>query len=466
MSADFNPKILTDSLLAGLPAKLRLTGKGDGKYRRCGCPFHGSDNGRSLRITIATGRFQCFTCKTVGYTQAAHDDWQKRKDAERAAAGGNASRTWTPKAKPRPWEQSSGTLRLARDAPEPEPLPADWLKRYTELQARLPEAAEYLEGRRIPLELVRRMGGAVGDFGGTRRLILPHTDPQGRIVSLYGRRIDGGADHKHRHLADRARGAFNAPACNGAEVWLCEAAFDALALMAAGIPHAVAIFGVDGIRWNWLKGARRIVLAFDADKAGAKGIDEHSKQALMRGAEVLAVTPDELGGAKDIAEAWAAGTLNLGGPSGLSSTTTSGLSTPPSTVDRSTPLDPPTAVGRSSDDPVRRLQALVAALPDYPPAGLSPAKWADYRASCNRFVLERGAQALTLGWTEAELFALPPAPGRPWNGGGLWVSASEDVTDVTPEHIRSISRAGNVHTFNRCHIDPETLGPLPWEATA
>jgi hypothetical protein len=64
-----------------------------------------------------------------------------------------------------------------------------------EWQAALPEAAEYLKGRRIPLELVRELCGGVGTFGGTRRLVLPHTDPAGRIVSLYGRRIDGADDH-------------------------------------------------------------------------------------------------------------------------------------------------------------------------------------------------------------------------------------------------------------------------------
>ena len=264
-------------------------------------------------------------------------------------------------------------------------------------------------------------------------MILPHTDPTGRIVSLYGRRIDGADDHKHHHLPGRAKGALNAQACNGSEVWITEGPFDAVALMAAGIRNAVAVFGVQGIRWNWLKGARRIVLAFDTDEAGRRAILEHGRQALMRGAEVLAVMPDELGGAKDIAEAWAAGTLRLEG----------------------------IAVSERNE-PQTRLQALVAALPDEPPASLDPVMWADYRGQCNRFVLEH-AEALAIGWTEAELFALPPSPGRPWNGGALWTFAADEITEVTNELMRATSRAGNSHTLQRCNIEAETLGPLPWE---
>jgi len=143
------------------------------------------------------------------------------------------------------------------------------------------------------------------------RLILPHTDLEGRAVSLYGRRIDGGTERPHQHLS-RPKGVLNGPALREAEVWLTEGAFDALALMAAGIPNAAAVFGVDGIRWGWLRGCRRLVLAFDADEAGRRAIAEQAKQAMLRGVSVSYVTPEELGGAKDIAEAWQRGTLRLG----------------------------------------------------------------------------------------------------------------------------------------------------------
>lgn len=285
---------LTDAMLADLPAHLRPISSG--KYLRAGCPFHGSEHQRSLSINTETNRFHCFSCDVWGYTEQAREQW-KAEQVRR-----------TP---PQPWQRSSAPDRLRPDADEPEPLPADWLQRLGEWQADLPRAAAYLAKRCIPLELVQRLGAGVGDFGGAYRLILPHTDPQGRIVSLYGRRIDGVAEYKHHHIKDRAKGFLNAPAVNGAdEVWIAEGAFDALALIASGIPHAVAVFGIDGIRWGWLKGVRRIVLAFDCDEAGRRAIEKHARQALMRGVEVLAVMPEELGGAKDVAEAWAADTFS------------------------------------------------------------------------------------------------------------------------------------------------------------
>ena len=47
-------------------------------------------------------------------------------------------------------------------------------------------------------------------------------------------------------------------------VFVCEGPFDALALMAAGYSRAVAIFGVNGWRWEWAQGVREIVLALDS----------------------------------------------------------------------------------------------------------------------------------------------------------------------------------------------------------
>jgi hypothetical protein len=48
-------------------------------------------------------------------------------------------------------------------------------------------------------------------------------------------------------------------------LWVCEGAFDALALLATGVPRVVAIFGVQGWRWGWV---RELVFALDADVAG------------------------------------------------------------------------------------------------------------------------------------------------------------------------------------------------------
>jgi hypothetical protein len=285
---------LTQSMLAALPAHLRPVRAG--RYDRCGCPFHGSDKQRSLSIDRESGRFQCHACGVWGYTEQARTDYKARQP--------QPARTW---------ERRSGTAeRLKPPAAAPDFLSVDELDALVAAQQRLPEAAAYLASRRIPLEVVQSMAGGVGTLPGAPglRLILPHTDAEGRAVSLYGRRIDGGQERPHHHLS-RPKGVLNGRALQAAEVWLTEGAFDALALMAAGIPKAAAVFGVDGIPWGWLRDCRRLVLAFDADEAGRRAITEQAKQALLRGVAVSYLTPEELGGAKDIAEAWAAGTLRL-----------------------------------------------------------------------------------------------------------------------------------------------------------
>ena len=181
--------------------------------------------------------------------------------------------------------------------------------------------------------------------------------------------------------------------------------------MAAEIANAVAVFGVHCIRWNRLQGIRRLVLAFDVDEAGRRAIEAHAKQAAMRGVEVLAVTPEELSGLKDIAEAWAASKLTL-----------TDMPEPRSRARPSGEAQPSSPLGgeETSPDPLVRLRGLVAALPDAPLEGLPSTQWMDYRAMAARFIPDYAAQAL--GWTERDLFGLPD-PGRPWGGGacGLWV---------------------------------------------
>jgi DNA primase len=49
---------------------------------------------------------------------------------------------------------------------------------------------------------------------------------------------------------------------------MCEGAFDALALLAVGVSRVVAIFGVRGWRWDWVREVRTLVFTLDADPAG------------------------------------------------------------------------------------------------------------------------------------------------------------------------------------------------------
>ena len=49
---------------------------------------------------------------------------------------------------------------------------------------------------------------------------------------------------------------------------MCEGAFDALALLAAGIPRVVAIYGGQGWCWAWARHVDALAFALDADTAG------------------------------------------------------------------------------------------------------------------------------------------------------------------------------------------------------
>src|SRR6266446_4866851 len=50
-----------------------------GHVLRALCPFHGSDHQRSLRVTVATGRFVCFACGAWGYLAEARERWQEER---------------------------------------------------------------------------------------------------------------------------------------------------------------------------------------------------------------------------------------------------------------------------------------------------------------------------------------------------------------------------------------------------
>jgi hypothetical protein len=137
------------------------------------------------------------------------------------------------------------------------------------------------------------------------------------VVNLYGRAV-GPAEQvpkakRHDHLPGE-KGYFNAAAlqAGAGPLWVCEGAFDALALQAAGVPRVVAIFGVQGWRWDWARNVREVVFALDADAAGQQQWRQLARQAALRGKRVAVLPAVAYGGCKDASEAWGAGTLALG----------------------------------------------------------------------------------------------------------------------------------------------------------
>src|SRR5712691_11835545 len=71
---------LTDAELAACKP---VTGEG-GHVLRALCPFHGSDQQRSLRVQVSSSRFVCFACGAWGYLEAARERWRDERQHQTA----------------------------------------------------------------------------------------------------------------------------------------------------------------------------------------------------------------------------------------------------------------------------------------------------------------------------------------------------------------------------------------------
>jgi len=296
-------KTLTEADVAALKP---VRGEG-GKSLRAYCPFHGSDQQRSLRIHIDSGRFQCFACSAWGYMNWARNRFLHEKKQ-------------TTPLLPRPG--------LAARPPAPVAGLADWLARYqTALPGSLGE--QYLLDRRIPPNLAQSFGVGYAPPGQWAhrspngapvrdypygRLVFPHLGPQCQLLNLYGRALGDQAPKslRHDHLPG-PKGYFNFPALLSDEpVYICEGPFDALSLMAARPSvRAVAIFGVNGWRDIWANRPKEFIFALDSDSAGQKAWKKHALGLIQRGKRVRYLSTDSFGGAKDVNEAWICNCLHL-----------------------------------------------------------------------------------------------------------------------------------------------------------
>ena len=318
---------------AELAACKPIAGEG-GYVLRALCPFHGSDHQRSLRVTVATGRFVCFACGAWGYLAEARERWQEERQHQAVDRRPPARQRRPPRLQPtlhtsagHPAAASKPVARLAAPR-EPVPARPDLAQQLTVFQAALPgsRGATYLQQRGIPLALAQQYGvgyAAPGTWPHPARdwrsghVVFPHTTPDGRLVNLYGRAV-GTAEQvpkakRHDHLPG-AKGYFNTTALQEGDgpLWVCEGAFDALALLAAGVPRVVAIFGVQGWRWEWAREVRELGFALDADAAGQQQWRQLARQAALRGKRVAVLPTAAYGGCKDVSDAWATGVLAAG----------------------------------------------------------------------------------------------------------------------------------------------------------
>jgi len=312
-----------------------IVGEG-GHVLRALCPFHGSDRQRSLRVQVQSGRFVCFACGAWGYMETARVQWREEQQRQAAFQRPPARRRpRMPNRRQPPPTRASPPVAAARQRPAEPPASRapvsgrpDLTQQLAAFQAALPGSpgAAYLQQRGIPLALAQQHGvgyaapgtwpHAARDWRGGR-VVFPHTTPEGHVVNLYGRAV-GTAEQvpkakRHDHLPG-TKGFFNATALlAGLEpLWVCEGAFDALALLVAGVPRVVALFGVQGWRWDWVREVRELVFALDADPAGQQQWRQLARQAALRGKRVAVLPAAAYGGCKDISDAWATGVLTVG----------------------------------------------------------------------------------------------------------------------------------------------------------
>jgi len=333
---------------------------GGGNSLRALCPYHGSDHQRSLRVNLITGRFECFACGAWGYTEDAREKWRTDHSPQnvKASAGRSAGRSaghstgradlaGLPSTRQARSETSNQiTKSSVSNQPTARPVPTPLLrqsqKRPEPARNDLPEllqgyqtallgsrGEDYLHQRKIPLDLARQYGVGYAPSGKWAhfardwkygRVIVPHTDPDGRIINLYGRAVgskdDVPKEMRHDHLPGD-KGYFNAMALTNLAykadepLYICEGVFDALSLIAAGLTRTIAIIGVNGWRWDWARNVSSLVFALDNDETGQRAWRELARVSKLKGKKVGFLPVEAYGGCKDVNEAWQTGKLSL-----------------------------------------------------------------------------------------------------------------------------------------------------------
>lgn len=314
-----------------------------GKYWRGRCPIHNGDNPTAFSVNIDTLAWTCFTHCGSGSVLAFVNGGTEPKGKEfvdivyRLADLVNLD---TPNKKSQPYKDFHNVEKRQASQPysyqkPPSPITQkpsvkqshriDLIELLNQYQEALPGSLgeEYLLRRKIPLELAQQygVGYAVPSTWPHKtrdwkwgRLVFPHTNVDGEVVNLYGRAVGSlekvPKEIRHDHLPG-SKGYFNGQIMKRVDnIFICEGPFDAISLVAAGYPNAVAIFGVYGWRWDWSSSIGKLIFALDADEAGNKW-KELAREACLRGKQVCFLPPESYGDKKDVSEAWISGTLNV-----------------------------------------------------------------------------------------------------------------------------------------------------------
>ncbi len=127
------------------------------------------------------------------------------------------------------------------------------------------------------------------------RVVFPVVAESGEIGTVYGRAIDDGGKHdRHLFLPGPQRGVWNPAALRSAEVIVTEGVIDALTFWCAGFRHVTTGYSAKALPEELLAAliaakVRRVVIAYDRDKAGDEGAAAVAAQLAAYGIECVRV---------------------------------------------------------------------------------------------------------------------------------------------------------------------------------
>jgi len=292
------------------------------------CPFH-DDKNPSLHVTAAKGLWRCVSCNATGnviqFVQK-FDGVSFRHAYELLKNG--AAFTGAPTCAP----VKKGTVPrlaspLAADADDQAAL-RQVLDYYHARLKENPAALAYLKKRGIGAEAVaafklgfvdRTLGlrlpqknraegaalrerlqrlGLMRDTGHEHLrgcVTFPVIAESGEIGTVYGRAIDAPTKAgRHLFLPGPQRGVWNPAALRSPEIILCEGVIDALTFWGAGFRHVTTGYSAKALPEELLTAliaakVRRVVIAYDRDKAGDEGAAAVAAQLATYGVECVRV---------------------------------------------------------------------------------------------------------------------------------------------------------------------------------
>jgi Toprim-like len=282
---------------------------------RAYCHIHGGDHQRSLSINEVTGFGNCHRCGAQVLVREINPDAAANIERGQSSIADGTIKVMDPK-----------YIARAARAPQQNVHSIEaWQKEEIDLLRALQErmtkhldderARTYIEGRGLSFETAKRLGvGYIPDVPlqgkyariarWVDRIVFPVQSPTDglQFVGRSLKRWEPGMDEdQHKEILEKANikrwrkthagGWFNFQALSTAtSVTFVEGAFDALALIEAGAPDAIAIIGT-AVQETWLPAhLAHTMLAFDGDDSGIEK-SERARNALYERGYAVTVCP-------------------------------------------------------------------------------------------------------------------------------------------------------------------------------